>query len=330
MGEASWSEYDGCRYPTGAGYSYGFPEEDYHRGLVMTRVPDESGAPVLEESLSYSGAKLLIPPSTPLKFKEHVRRSSKAFDFGHAAHLNVLGVGAPVEFLPTTGWLTKDGKPAVNYALTEGYRTAKAEIEARGHIALNENDMAVLKAMEDRLRATETALDYLTGAGESEVSIWAQDPVVGCWLRGRVDHWNQARNVFVDYKTCASDVHPMVVGAEVWKRHYELQAAWYLGLAELLSLDVQDFVFVCQEKTPPYEVAAIRLDAASLNKGVRERRAAIDLWATCMETGVWPGIEDKLHTVGLPSRVFYLPGEADTSEADALERLLEEGVNNGD
>ena len=41
----------------------------------------------------------------------------------------------------------------------------------------------------------------------------------------------------------------------------------------------------------------------AVEEGRRANREAIDLYARCMETGVWPGYSDDIVTIGLPAWV---------------------------
>ena len=302
-GMATFTVLDGRWYPTSAGWLPGFPERDYHRGLMLL---DYDGTETPEESLSYSRAKLLIPPSTPERFRGHVQKPSDELDFGKIAHRRVLGVGADYEVLPATGWKTKTGEEAEKPAATKEYKARKAEIEAAGRTPISEADMAVIEAMEKRLRGHSTALDYLTGDGDAEVSMWAQDPVIGCWLRGRVDYWNRARKTFVDYKTVGVELGaaPENANKTIYKNRYYLQAAWYLTLGLRVGIDVEDFVFILQEKDPPYQVSTISINFEFLSLGMDVMRMVIDRWAACMESGQWEGYPDEVVTVGPPPYAY--------------------------
>ena len=318
---AQYGILEGRKYPSSAGWLRHYPERDYHRGLMLAAGKCETEE-VLEESLSYSKAKLLIPPSTPAHFQGQVWGPRREFDFGRAAHRRILGEGAEFEVLPSTGWLTAKGEEAANPAATKEYKARRAEIEAAGLTPVSEKDAAIIDAMEERLRDHSTALDLLTGDGDAEVSMWGQDPASQCWLRGRMDYWNRDQGLIVDYKTTKSAA-PVYAGTAMWKYHYELQAAWYLTVAGLAGIDVTGFVFIMQEKHAPYAVSVVRLDEASVNVGRDEMRTVIDLWTRCRASGVWPAYADEVVTVGLP-RWAYTTDGVDTSEADALAQLLEE------
>jgi len=281
--EADIVELDGQigLWPSSAGYALGYAEPMYHRGLVAV-----GGR--LEESLSVSGAKLLVPPSTPAHFRGHIREASQAFDEGHAAHQLLLGVGAPIEPIPFDDWRTKAAREAADAA------------RAAGCIPLKTDQYERVCGMADALSAHETASDLLTGRGWPEVSMWAPDGDIGVWLRGRADYINFDAHLIVDYKTTASPAHPEGAAKTIWKFHYEMQAAWYIDLAQTVGLDVDGFVFVFQEKAPPYAVSVVRLDDAAMETGRAENAAAIRLYAACIETDTWPGYADQIETIALP------------------------------
>ncbi|MGI5162769.1 PD-(D/E)XK nuclease-like domain-containing protein [Spirillospora sp. CA-253888] len=103
--------------------------------------------------------------------------------------------------------------------------------------------------------------------------------------------------------------HNTAVSAEPgkWSRAahehgYHCQAAWYLDAIQALDLGGRDsaFVFIVQEKTPPYVVSVIELDNDALALGHALNRKAIHTYLTCTETGHWPGYSDDVVHVSLP------------------------------
>jgi hypothetical protein len=292
---------DGVERPSGPGYALDYPEEVYHQGTVV-----DHGVPV--GSLSTSRAKALIPPSTPAHFIHQRWGHKPAFDLGHAAHKLVLGKGAPIAAIPCEDWRTKAAKDLL------------AEARATGAIPLKTRDFERVHAMADALTGHPAAAELLTdSSGWPEVSMWQQDPEIGVWLRGRTDLLLPARRMIVDYKTTSRMANPEGLGKIVWTFHYELQAAWYLWLARSVGFEVDRFVFVAQETTPPYLVAVFELDPAALDVGRREMTDAVRLYARCVEAGRWPGYPDDVHTVALPAWA----GNPNFDTA-SLEALIEE------
>ena len=115
---------------------YDLSEEEYH------------GDPVPGGSLSFSGSKDLLAPSCPAIYRwkrDHGQGHKRVFDFGHAAHLEVLGVGAEVAVIDEKDWRKKDAQ------------LAQAEAYAAGKVPLLTHEAATVRAMGAALRADPLA-----------------------------------------------------------------------------------------------------------------------------------------------------------------------------
>jgi hypothetical protein len=89
---------------------------------------------------------------------------------------------------------------------------------------------------------------------------------------------------------------------DIAKFGYHQQFAWYIDAARALGLADDDtaFVFVAQEKTPPYLVSVVQLDEMALRIGRFLNGEALRLYAQCRKTGRWPGYADDVQIVQLP------------------------------
>lgn len=271
--------------------------------------------PTPTESLSVSNAKRLLPPYSPARYRhdrDHGRRPSAAFDFGHAAHALVLGVGGTIVPIDARDWRTKAAQEARDAA------------RAAGQIPMLAADLDEARAMADAVRTHKVA-GPLFDAGRPEVSLFGVDDATGVWLRGRVD-WiaatNDAEAVFVDYKTTTS-ADRSEFNRSVERYGYAMQAAWYLDLAAQLDdlPNVERFVFVAQEKEAPYLPNVFELDADWLAIGRALNRQAIDLFAACLASGRWPGYSDDVTVLAPPAwlRRRMLPDLDDTDTESAEE-----------
>ena len=245
-------------------------------------------------SLSASGAKLLLPPSCPAKFKwqrDHPRPPKDAYDFGHAAHRFVLGKGEELARIDFPDRRTKAAKEEI------------AAAREAGLVPLLAKDYDTTAAMAKALR-DDPAVSKVFTDGEAEVSKFWTDKATGVELRARFD-WlptvHQNRQLIVpDYKT-AESADPGKFTRAAFDYGYHIQAAAYLEAIEALEIaDDPRFVFVVQEKTPPYLVTLIELDPLALDIGRHQWRKAIDIYARCMETDTWPGYADDIVTVSAP------------------------------
>ena len=254
-------------------------------------------------SLSVSGAKLLLPPSCPAKFREqmdHGRKPKKVWDFGHVTHRLVLGKGAEFTVLdPAVHGLKGDGTPSDKPTATAMWKAAEQDARDRGRTPISAADFAKAEVMASKVLSHPIAGPLLAD-GTAEVSMYHTDADTGVRLRGRAD-WITADGRLVDYKTAATS-NPAELVRNFWKLGYFLQNAWYRDLAEAVGATDPDpeFLFIVQEKEPPHLVQVVRYDADAITEGRRLNRLAIETYAACMEAGVWPGYTDQTVTLSLP------------------------------
>lgn len=250
------------------------PDRDYHADRV---------------SLSSTGARKLL--ACPARFRwerDNQSPPSKAFDIGRVVHTLVLGVGGEVVVVDADNWLTKAAKE----------QRAAAYESGATPLLTAEYDAAL--AMRDAVMAHPVAAELFSD-GVAEQSGWWADEDTGITLRFRPDWMTEldGRPVCVDLKTTVS-ADPQDFSRSVVKFGYNMQAAWYLaGLAAHGIADAR-FLFVCVEKSPPYPVAIIELDAEAIAQGRIDMRRAIDLYKRCLDTDTWPAYGDGIHTISLP------------------------------
>ena len=258
-------------------------------------------------ALSHSGAKLLLPPSCPALFRwvqDNGRPPKAAFDFGTAAHKAVLGVGAEIVTVDAKDWRTKAAQEAQGAAYADG------------KVPLLAGDVEHVEGMTTSLRQHPIASALLNpDAGRPEQSLFWTDPVTGVHLRARLDWLPTASNgrmILVDYKSTVS-AEPTSFAKSCANYGYHSQAAWYSAAATTLGLaeDVA-FVFIAQEKTPPYLVTVFELDAEALRIGRERNRRAIEVFRDCTEAGVWPGYSDDVALISLPAWAVYNHDQGNT------------------
>lgn len=248
--------------------------------------------PVPGGSLSQSGAKKLLPPSCPALYRywaDHPEEHKRVFDFGHAAHRMVLGIGPELAVVDADDWRTKAA------------REQRDEAYAAGQVPLLIAEHEVVQAMAAALR-THPIASALFRNGRPEVSLFWLD---GDVMRRAMLDWlpdpTGGRLVVPDYKTCVS-AEPGKLSKTIADYGYAQQHGWYLDgvRAHGLADETAAFVFVFQEKTPPYLITVAQVDAAALRIGQHLNRRAIDLYAECVANDRWPGYTDDVEVVSLP------------------------------
>lgn len=272
---------------------YDLPEDIYHAHKA---------------SLSFSGAKRLLPPSCPAIFRHEQlngRPEKRSFDFGHAVHSLILGIGQPIVIVQRTA---KDGtnSDADNYA-TKSAQEHRDAIYAAGHVPLlrAEHDAALTAVR--AVRAHPNAR-HLFEQGTAEESLFWHDERYGVWRRARTD-WRttlpDGRPAIVDLKTCRS-ASPEAIGKSVYEYRYHWQQAWYEDAAAILHGEPHTFLFVFVETNPPHPVTVCELDPEAVEIGRRFNDQALDLYAECAATDTWPGHvpADDIPLISLPAWAY--------------------------
>lgn len=270
-------------------------------------------------SLSNSGATLLMPPDgppCPAKFREamlHRPKPKPEYDFGHLVHELRLGKGQGVAVIDAPNYQTKAAQALRDAAHKDGKTPAlpKQIIAAlRMVLACNRHPLA----------------GSLFQRGHAEVSYYHTDEQTGVRLRGRAD-WvtlhdfgDGERLTIVDYKTSAT----AEVGAlerKFWQYGYFRQAAWYIDLVTAVMHTDPVFLFVVQDKEPPYPVGVVKYGPAEIEEGRRQNRAAIDLYAECVATNTWPSYpnSDQVQKISLPPWAYRDSAPGHTTLYDLID-----------
>jgi hypothetical protein len=249
-------------------------------------------------SLSSTGARKLLAPSCPAKFRyeqDHGQPYKKVFDYGTAAHSIVLGDGPELVIFDRPRWDTDAIKGEIALA------------RERGAIPLKPHEHAQIMAMADALRSHPEAGPLLEpGSGQPEQSIYWEHRELGITRRARID-WLRYDGQAVDYKTARSaDLE--AISKAVFEHAYHQQADWYLSGLKALGYANDDtpFTFIVQEKTAPYVVTVARLDPLAMRIGHDLNQAAMQLFANCRDANHWPGYSEITELVSLPAYIERL------------------------
>jgi len=269
------------------------PEEEYHA----------------HPALSQSGMKNLLRSPKHYRAQRAMNRPRPEFDVGHAAHGMVLGVGLPIVEIPGR-LLSADGGIRSNAA-----KAFVEEARAKGEVPLKPVVYRQVRLMVDSVLGNEKARRLLERQAYTEASLFATDPGTGVALRGRLDRLTDD-GIPVDLKT-TTDVRVRKLTNAIVDFGYDIQAATYDYLLRLvLGIDPAPMHFIFVEKDFPHDVRVIRLaDPLWMETGAAKMRAAIDLFAWCVEQDRWPGDdEDGGEILDLPAPRWY---GAELVEVDA-------------
>lgn len=255
--------------------------------------------------LSPNGAKRLLPPSTPSKFDEYRRNPpapKRVWDFGAVAHKLVLGEGDQFLVLdPAIHGLKKDGGVAENPRATAGWKEAEANARAEGLTPIHVDDYRKAVAMAQKVHQHETAGPLLAG-GEAEQWLYWTDEGSGQGLRARLDSMKRdgSRVTIVEYKT-AAEAHADAFERQAFKLGYFLAFAFAVTGVKALGLSTTpDYVFIVQEKEPPYDLTVCEPDDVALQAACQQMKQVIETYQRCTEANVWPGYPVGRHPITFP------------------------------
>lgn len=250
-------------------------------------------------ALSSSGARKLLPPSCPARFRwerDNPPESTRTLDFGKAAHRVVLDRGADLLVVDADDWRTNAAK------------AQRDEAHATGRTPLLREEMRVVEDMAAAIRKHPVAsVLFNPDRGRPEQSLFWTDPTTAVDCRARLD-WlpdpSSGRLIIPDLKTSQS-AQPDAFAKSCASYGYAQQSAWYIDGAKQLGLAEEvAFVFVVIEKTPPYLVTVCELDWEALRIGARLNWLAREVYADCQANDTWPSYTDEVAHIQLPG--WYL------------------------
>lgn len=227
--------------------------------------------------------------SSPAKFRwkqENPEDPSPVLMFGRMAHKMLL---EPETFhdefviAPEINRRTKDGKAEWEAFCAEN--VGKTVVDADSYNTAKD----MIAVCRDTLY-----VDYYLD-GEHELPLFWTDDVTGEICKVRLDCLSNGDYgvTIVDYKTTQSADTDSFIRSAV-NYGYDFQAAMYMeGVRNALGEDDIEFIFIAQEKDPPYAVNILRADPLVIKRGREMFRDLIERYHECKITDNWYGYLGK-------------------------------------
>lgn len=163
-----------------------------------------------------------------------------------------------------------------------------------GKRIVSNDDMMVAADMVKAVERHPIARKLLSG--EAEKPIFWTDEDTGELIKCRLDMLTEldGQPVVVDYKT-ANSAETRVFTNKMFQLGYHMQAYMYTEavMREMNLTERPPFVFVVQEKTPPYAVNCILATEPVIMSGMDCFRECIGILHECLESGVFYGYNGK-------------------------------------
>lgn len=253
------------------------------------------GQPADALSLSASDAIKLME-STPLHLRqswlEPEKRDHRA-NMGTAIHcllLEPLRKGAAIKVIEAPDFKTKAAREAADEALDAGMVPLLVETFERAMTAV------------DAVRSHQGAAELLD-SGIPEQCYFAKHQS-GVYVKARPDLVNGA-GIIVDIKS-VGDANPEFIRRRIYDGSWYTQSVFHCDVYERVTgRQPADYLWICVEQKPPHAVAVYRPSRDAMVAGARKNAAAIETFAECARTGVWPGYPTGVRELGLPDFAHY-------------------------
>jgi hypothetical protein len=234
--------------------------------------------------LSSSGlSRLAQSPAHYRNYKQNPPETSSAMMLGTAIHALVLENGKGILKAPGS---TRSTNLYKDFAKANPGATLLLE---------DEYDRASRAA--DAVLSHQTARALLT-KGQPERSAFWVDPETKVLCKCRPDYLRD-NGIVIDLKS-TSDASASEFQYNIGKRKYHWQTAWYLnGLSLVLGRQLTEFVHLVVETQAPFGVAIYALDDAAIAKASEEVRAILQVYASSLHTGEWPGYPTEIQNLSL-------------------------------
>lgn len=182
---------------------------------------------------------------------------------------------------------------------TKAGKEAWAEFKAAhaGATILEPDDYELCLRIRDVIHTHPKAKKLVTGMTEVS-AVWMGWYGVKC--KARFDCLpDSLPTAFVDVKT-VTDASPRAFSRAMHTHGWHLQATLYRIGAHELETGREHPILLAVEKDPPHAFAMYRVGQETLMAGEDELRRLLEIWATKIETGEWPGYPDEIQDIQLP------------------------------
>lgn len=232
-----------------------------------------------------SRSELFTLTESPEKFKwakEHPEEPTPALLFGQVVHKLLLephGFDHEFAVMPVVDRRTKAGKEAFA-EWAAGLMPGQQAVDAETY----------QKAAEMVEKALDNEYVVKLLAGDRECPFFWTDDLTGEPCKARLDCLTEIGDklVIVDYKSAADARTDAFMHAAV-KHGYDLQAAMYSEAVKQNTGVEPVFVFIAQEKTPPYAINIMQADDIFVRRGKDLFRELIGVYHECKKTDNWYG-----------------------------------------
>lgn len=257
--------------------------------MWLNTVSNESYQNDYRSYISSSDIRRLL--RSPAHFRNPAKVESAAMAFGTLVHTFVLEphvAEARYRTRADVDGRTKEGKAVRDW---EQSLTATQGVQ---FISRADYDAAV--SIATAVRSHLGCCSILAG-GLAEVS-GVIDGFCGVNARIRPDYLCDDR--IIDLKT-TTDARGDAFVRSVLNYGYDVQAAYYLDVAEAIDGKKRKFFWCAVEKDTPFAVSVYEASDAMIERGRAQYKRAIELYKECASLDLWPAYSQQIQQLELPT-----------------------------
>lgn len=257
-------------------------------GLLISGMPDSvyHSAP----GISKSGLDLVARSPAHYRYQE-ARQPTRAMTIGKALHAALL---EPERFAENY-LLLRD----VTDRRSSEYKQAIKHHDAE--LVLNGREADYVAGMQESVYSHPAARARLSGAGETELSVFAVDPETGALLRARLDKLTGSDEALILDLKKTQDARRDPFARSIFNYGYHVQDAFYRHVFRLATGIEADFEFVVSEEHLPHATTVYQLDDLSRQEGHRIAMETVRTYAECCRVNEWPAYSDQIEYISLPA-----------------------------
>lgn len=272
--------------PEPIGFFPDVPEAEYHRrelGVVSNSILK------------------ILRDKTPAHYLAYIRdqvpdEDTPAKRFGRLYHMAAL---EPARFR-TSAIVVPDFGP-MQSSRNRAERDAWRATLAPDQVEVSQDELELIEEMIAVLHRHPVVAGLLKN-GQAEVTMRWIDDRTGLRCKARADWWRPGK-LFADLKT-TEDASALAFAKSIENYRYHVGHAHYCDGARVLGESISNYLIIAQEKTLPYAVNVLQVDAAAETRGFELRERGMDLMKQCLDTNTWPAYGDGINEVSLPAYAF--------------------------
>jgi len=245
--------------------------------LVYTDIPND----VYHNELGISSSTLRKFGYSQLHAINEEQKTTDAMNFGTAAHY-MLVEGEQV--------FNNEVAVLMGSPYTKAYKENKADMLERYACVIKEAEFDNIKGMKENI--VDEANMYLQADDKlTEASFYWYEGKVLCKCRPDIicspfKELHKPGEIYVvDYKTTKS-CNPEQFADSVKYWGYDMQAAWYRRGMQKAGYVVKEFVFVAQEKVPPYASKVFIITDEQMDKAWEQMSVYLEDYNKYLDTGI--------------------------------------------